>query len=350
MKTRISIFGVAIPPIAWLIVALLAVGLRPVGSSAQDARSWTAAAESRVLVAGDGDSFLLEPIMLAMGQGIVAVFDRGDMSLKGIDRGAGRLLWTLGRAGSGPWEFAQVMDVAVGPADSVWVLDLENRRIYVAGPNGSKGRVVNLADALAGSRLGSANPYRIALLPDGIALGMDRAENGDLVALLSWEGRHRGGIEGPAWIRELPWLAADYNLGGDFAKGGLGLAFVYTGRILAVADDADPPGLREIEAIETRGEPEIVRFTFMGMDASRFAPGQVRFARDVAVQDERIAVLTARRDGEDRVPDVIDLYAKGEYERSVRLPHGAREIAMRRNVVAVLEVDLFPAIRELTLP
>jgi len=313
----------------------------------QAPRTWVEPIESRVVVAGAMDSFLLRPSSLDVGRHVTVVFDRGDEALKAVDRATGQLRWEMGRSGEGPWEFAGVTDVAMGPADSVWVLDSTNRRIYIIGPDGSKGRVINVADALfaSGAPYQFDVPYRMAVVSNGFILGLSRTENG-LAALFSREGEWRSTIHGPAWVEDLDYMAADYRLDGDSGSQRFAAVFQFTGRIL----DGNLANVGEIEAIATAEEPEIIRFEIDGMAASRLAPGQTRVARSIAVEDERIIILAARQTEDAWVADEIDVYEKGQYRYSIRLPRGARRLAAHGNTVVVLETDMLPTITELVLP
>lgn len=304
-----------------------------------------------MLVAGAMDSFLLQPSSLDMGRQIVAVFDRGDEVLKAVDRATGELRWEIGRSGQGPWEFAGVTDVAMGVADSVWVLDSTNQRIYVIGPDGSRGRVINVADALfaSGAPYRLDVPYRIAVVSDGFILGLSRTENG-LAARFSAAGEWRGTIAGPEWVHALTYMAADYRMDGHAESGSLAVAFQFTGRILAAIPEGEVTDVLEIGAIATGDEPEVLNFQIDGMPASRLAPGQVRLVRSIAVEGDRIAVLSARQADEDWVADVVDVYEGAEYRYSIRLPATARRIAMYENAVAVLETEVLPTIRQLIIP
>lgn len=314
---------------------------------AQAPRVWAEPIESRVLVAGAMDSFLLQPSSLDMGRHITVFFDRGDRALKAVDRVTGHLQWELGSPGQGPWEFAGVTDVAMGAADSVWVLDADNRRIYIVGPDGSRGRVINVADALLTSEAPYRFevPYRLAVVSDGFVLGLSRTENG-LAAFFSEEGEWRATIQGPTWIEDLSYMAADYRLDGDSGSRRFGAVFQFTGRIL----EGDLTSVREIDAITTADEPAIIRFEINGMQASRLAPGQSRLVRSIAVEDQQTIVLSARRTEEMWVADIIDVYEMGQYRYSIRLPRTAQRIAAYGNTVAVLETELLPAISELVLP
>lgn len=90
------------------------------------------------------DTLLLRPLHLQAAPGGVYLFDMIAQRLLAFGAD-GRLRWTLGRKGKGPDEFTNVRDVAVGPADSVWLLDPENARLSVAAPDGRIARRVPLA-------------------------------------------------------------------------------------------------------------------------------------------------------------------------------------------------------------
>lgn len=77
----------------------------------------------------------------------------------------GEHVWTVGREGEGPGEFAGLTQVAVGPGDTILTYDFRQRRISRFGPDGSFGDARPLEGASEG---GFA--FVEALLPDGRAV------------------------------------------------------------------------------------------------------------------------------------------------------------------------------------
>lgn len=309
----------------------------PLQLTGQD-REWVQVSEERVLVRGRiDDSFLLQPGVIAAGSGIIAVIDYGDMSVKAIDRTTGQLAWQRGRSGEGPWELKAPTDIAIGPADSVWVLDVGNQRIYVLASDGSEGRVIRATDG----------PYRMAVASRGIVIGASSPRDG-MLSLYSMEGTRRQPFNGPDWLSALSPMTADYWIGADAETGIIAVVFQYTGRILVGNDTTE--FLREVPAIAIADDPEVVRVEVGGQVGEGIAPGHTRIARSVAVGRDRIAVLSGRLLDSKWTTDIVDFYANGDYAYSIQLPRPAERIAVWGRSVVALETTLIPTIVELVVP
>ena len=300
-------------------------------------RDWVQVTEERILVGGRIDSFLLQPGVLAVGSGIIAVIDYGDMSVTAIDRTTGQLAWKRGRSGRGPWELQAPTDIAIGPADSVWVLDVGNQRIYVFASDGTEGRVIRATEG----------PYRMAVASSGIVIGASNPTDG-MFSLYSMEGTNRQPFRGPDWLSALSPMTADYWLAADAETGVVAVVFQYTGRVLAGNDTTEL--LRELPAIAIADDPEVVRVEIGGRVGEGIAPGHTRIARSIAVGGDRIAVLSARLVDNKWTTDIVDFYANGDYAYSIQLPRPAERIAVWGRTVVALETTLIPTITELAVP
>lgn len=82
------------------------------------------------------DSFLLNPVRLAVDDSAIYLYDAGTYQVKAYSW-SGTSLWSLGRLGSGPLEFRNVLALRVAPEGTIWVYDHGNSRLTVLNPNGS---------------------------------------------------------------------------------------------------------------------------------------------------------------------------------------------------------------------
>jgi hypothetical protein len=79
---------------------------------------------------GLSDTVLLEPRTIAASRTSLFVYDAGDKSLKAFDR-AGRIQWRFGRAGAGPGELMNVVDIEADAEGRVWLSDGALGRVTV---------------------------------------------------------------------------------------------------------------------------------------------------------------------------------------------------------------------------
>lgn len=87
------------------------------------------------------DTTLLIPRQLAARDGRLYVFDYGDSRLKSFDQ-QGELAWSFGSRGSGPEEFGNPVDLAVGPEGGVWVVDGGEGRLSVVSAEGQPKKLI----------------------------------------------------------------------------------------------------------------------------------------------------------------------------------------------------------------
>jgi hypothetical protein len=125
----------------------------------------------------------------------------------------GKVLWKIGRDGSGPGEFRSVRDVQVLPGDSLLVYDPELARVSVFAADSSRpAYVVNMADHLRGMppfhlRRAPATGGYLAYFQARFAFGSDNRFEArrDSVALLNADGSTRARV---ASFAAAPFLVA----------------------------------------------------------------------------------------------------------------------------------------------
>lgn len=311
----------------------------PASATGQQQRVWAdAPVEERAILEGDVSSPLLNPQLFDAGQRIAAVFDYGDYAVKAVSLETGDVVWQKGQRGQGPGEFANPMDVVVGKADSVWVLDPANRRISVFGPDGSQGRTI---------RADQESYHRFALSRDGFYAARSDVQLG-LVAKLAPDLALVGDMGVPTWVPELTYFSSELRMGADADGSLVVVAFRYTGRILL--NDRDKKNLREVVAVATADEPEEIVLTPPGGGvARRLAPNTRSLVREVAVDGNDVYVLSfSESDEDDWISNAVDVYAADTgYRHSLRLNRPASGIAVRNGRIVLLETDLLPRITEI---
>lgn len=322
-----------------LVLCSVFVLILPGSSAGQQQRVWTEAPiEERAILEGNVSSPLLNPLLFDAGHGIAVVFDYGDHAVKAVSLETGDVVWQSGQRGQGPWEFANPTDIAVGKADSVWVLDPANSRISVFGPDGSQGRTI---------RADQDSYHRFALSRDGFYAARGDVQQG-LVAKLAPDLALVGDLTVPTWVPELTYFSSELRMTADANGSLVVVAFRYTGRILV--NTPDPMNLREVVAAATADEPEeIVLRPPGGGVARRLAPDTRSLVREVAVDGNDIYVLSFGESGEgDWTSNVIDIYAADTgYQHSLRLNRPASGIAATNGRIVLLETDMLPRITEI---
>jgi hypothetical protein len=125
-------------PLPWMLATLLAAcGSPDRGSLGQGAeapvRAFIDLGQSVYTIGGrTSDTVLLAPYLMQMSRSHLYVHDYGDHRLKAFDANTGAWVWSFGRAGSGPGEFRNPTQIALGSdAAEAWVVDGGNRRITV---------------------------------------------------------------------------------------------------------------------------------------------------------------------------------------------------------------------------
>ena len=263
------------------------------------------------------DTTLLRPRLIAMGRGKVVAFDYGDRAVKAFDRG-GRMLWRLGRRGSGPGEFQGAFDLDVAEDGSVWVLDPDQNRLTVITDEGALDTVLHPSTELI-SAVAPLTPGAVVLTRqiNPFWLRLDR------------EGRRLATGRFPASSLEgIPHFAR-HPLAASSSRGEWVVVFPYGNLLLVYRGDQ----LRCMERlIDARGFPS------MPVDSLPFTLAAL------AVWDS-VAVVLADGGGPDRLR-ILDTYSLQTcaYRETFRLPRRFSALAVDGDTFVLEYEDPSPAL------
>jgi len=269
------------------------------------------------------DTTLLIPRTLAARGGTLYVFDHGDARLKAFDR-TGGLRWSFGREGQGPGEFANPLDVEVGPDGAVWVLDAWAGRLTVVAPHGELQQQIPLHDI--GGR--DVMPLQGQTLVTGFS------RPGWLFAAIGADGRVLAGGETPiAEMADAPNPFLFQTTAAVSADGATWAATFPWGDRLLVYDHR-----------ELRCEGRLVEAEPFPIHDSRPIPQLPIWAVDIAVGDSSVFVLARGRTS--AALRLLDEYDARDcrYRRTLLLPREARALAYADGVFYIEHEDPSPQI------
>lgn len=227
----------------------------------------------------DTSSPLINPLLMAGSDRQIVVFDHGDGVLKAFAV-TGHPLWTFGRLGQGPWEFANPTDVRMDGDGAIYLADPANGRITVVGSDGQPRRAIpvpgpflRIAAPLADGSIwltGGTTSMALKLAPDGQPLDS---------------------IPFPPGIDTLAPIVRVVEAAGG-PEGGLALGFYRGSWLGIVAPDGSKSG-REISAPEFVEFPAPLRLKLGDAVVTRL-PAEVRaVALEMVIDDGRLHVLVA---------------------------------------------------------
>ena len=292
-----------------------------------------------VVEGGHADSVLLHPRVLRAGGDMLYVLDIGRSAVEAFDRD-GRLLWLVGRRGSGPGEFRNVSSMEVGPEGTLWLLDRANARLTGVRRDGSVHLELALDEQLlANHRLLPIDADHVGLLQmDDPVLTVVHMSTGTVVA------RHNH--PWPEYGRHHP-IAADFLPVRDAGAGivalafGFGLGFIVTDYAFDGAGQLHPyieamplPSVR----VERTGAREMSTIT--GPPAVRGAAGGNGLL---------YLLFTGSTSRAGRLLDRYDLRS-ARYLDSWVLPRPANGLAVLGDTVYTLELDSLPRLAAYLLP
>lgn len=167
--SRLNGGSVPCPPAVTCLALMLILGASV--SSAQSQRHTRQYLTTKLVLertVGVGDGVVLErPAYLKrLPDGGMVLFDHGSRSLRAFGSD-GSPLWTAGRRGGGPGEFAGVADIRVARNGDVVVLDDDNQRLTTILATGTVGTMERLDDP-AERLLGIDGGSKTVLVPYGI--------------------------------------------------------------------------------------------------------------------------------------------------------------------------------------
>ena len=284
-------------------------------------------------IADEGGRVLTNPRLLAARGDDVYVYDAGTQELIAFTR-SGRVRWRAGRAGKGPSEFSNPVDLQVAPNGDLHVLDSDLSRITIVNPNG---RVV--AMHTIGEPLHRIVPQRSGWW--GAPLARPR-----ILVPVTAEGKP--GVQAsdftPGDIAQRHILVREPHVA-PLPNGGAIVGFVWSSRLLVINPDgtlvADLEGPEHIPFAELRSYTiEIPQKATV----QRVDPKAHVASRYVAANDTMALVLfggTTRDRG--KIIDRFDLRSR-KYVDSAKLPRQPAALRIIGNSIVALELEPAPAL------
>jgi hypothetical protein len=286
------------------------------------------------------DTLLLNPIRIAARGANIYVFDAGDQSLKSLS-GSGRLLWRVGREGSGPQEFRKVRDLSIGIAGKVLVADQTNERLSVYDSAGQLEKEITLR------YLDASIEQVIEIAPDTFLVWALGRPDSEPLVILDEAGSIVERADAPFEIASsVPFLGAQAKIGTDARRPGRWVyAFIFVDRwrtlqrLMPISEERryiEPLPVPEVE-IETDG-----RASF----SSRMR-NAVQGALSLSVVGDTAFVLFRGRTAErGRLVDLYDIES-GSYLGSILLPGAASALAATHDRLVLLSRDPYPQVTSL---
>ncbi|MGH7713666.1 MAG: hypothetical protein ACREOG_20450 [Gemmatimonadaceae bacterium] len=288
--------------------------------------------EARRIVDEAGRLFANPQLLAARGD-TAYVYDAGTQELIAILHD-GSVRWRVGRAGKGPREFSNPVDLQVAPNGTLHVLDSDVSRITIVDPAGRVAYMRTIEE-----RLHRIVPRRSGWW--GVSLGRP-----DLFVSLGSDGRASAerGVAAPADIATRHILIREPQVA-VVPNGGAVVGFVWSSRLLLVDRDgrlaADLDGPEHIPFADIRSYTiETPRVATV----QRIDPKATHGARLVAANDSMAVVVfggNSRDAG--RVVDRYDLRST-RYVDSAYLTRPPAALRVVGNRLVALELDPAPAL------
>ncbi len=284
-------------------------------------------------IADQDGRLLTNPQLLAAGGDTAYVYDAGTQELIALSK-TGKVVWRIGRAGRGPREFSNPVDLQIAPNGDLHVLDADVSRITI----------VNRAGRVADMHTVQERLHRIVPRASGwwgVSLGRP-----ELFVSVTTQGQAQvdRGVAGPPDIAARHILAREPQVA-PLPNGGAVVAFVWASRLLLV----DPAGnlTADLEGPEHIPFAEIRTYTIetpQTATVTRVDPKALSGAREVAANDTMALVVFGGTTGDrGKVVDRYDLRSK-RYVDSARLPRQPAAIRIVGNALLALELDPAPAL------
>ena len=262
-----------------------------------------------------------------------------DMSVRRFSA-TGAMMWQFGRSGSGPGEFARLMDVEFDVSGNLMILDVDLGRATVVDSDGEMVETVPVRDGTQLMPRSFAGDGGWAVIPS--------LNSRTDTLWVTRKGNARRSVARP------PQLVADALATEGWARnidGGAVLWFRWSSRI-ALLDESGRV-IRVFDGIEPLSFPRVVTqdvvapagTNWNSARVTRVDPTAVRASVTASVAKSRIYVHFAGTT--DDAHRIVDTYAmSGEYLGSYLLPHPVRRaVALSDGRLATLETDLIPTVR-----
>ena len=338
MKTRNPSFYCFL----WLRVLGLGVLGMPVPAVAQD-RAWLP--EPREIAAytdESGELFGNPHRVFPSPRGGFVLDDWADGSIREFSA-AGEMVWRFGRFGSGPGEFARMMDVEFDASGNLIVMDLDQHRVTVVDPSGNlvdthyvpdaeqvlprtfhsghwavMPRLLSRMDTLWVSRAHAAS--RFVAQPTALGLTAPHALEGWATNLVDG-----GAVIHFRWSSQIVVLS-------------------HAGSVRTVFDGIEPIPFPDVVVQDVEPPPQS-ELKITAMRVTRVDPKAVPASMKASVHGSRIYVFFAG--STDNAFRIVDTYsADGTYLGSYLLPHSVRSaVVLRDGQLATLETALIPTVR-----
>ena len=267
-----------------------------------------------------------------------------DMSVRRFSS-SGDMIWRFGRRGSGPGEFARLMDVEFDAAGNLMVLDVDLGRVTVVNPDGDLLQTAQMRD---GEQL---LPRAFAV--DGGWAVMPRLQSrADTLWVSRADGASRFVRRPPQLVYTSPVASEGWATNVD---GRAIIWFRWSSQVAVLNESGQVDQV--FEGIEPISFPGVVTQDVQVPDGSGWTPARVTRINPTAVQAAVTASVANSRiyvhfaGATDDAQRIVDTYAMdGEYLGSRLLPHPVRSaVALSDGRLATLETDLIPTVRIWTL-
>lgn len=284
-------------------------------------------------ITDDAGRIFENPVLIAAKGDTAYVYDGGSQELIALRR-SGAVLWRVGRAGRGPREFSNPVDLRVAPNGDLHVLDSDVSRITIVDP---AGRIVDMRQV-------EERLHRIVPRSAGWwAVSLGRPE---LLVAVGANGRtaHDRAVPAPADVASRHVLVRE-SFVAPTPNGGTVVAFVWSSRLIVT--DAEGIVAGDLQAPEQIGFAGIRNYAITEphkATVQRIDPKARIAARDLTANDSMALVLFGGSTGDrGRLLDRYDLRAK-RYVDSARLPRQPAFIRLAGQTLVALERDPAPAV------
>ena len=283
-------------------------------------------------ISDEAGRLFTNPQLLAVRGDTAYLYDAGTQELFAIERN-GSLRWRVGRAGKGPREFSNPVDLQVAPNGTLHVLDSDVSRITIVDAAGKVAEMRTVGERLHrivprrtgwwGSSLGRPELF--------IGIGNNGAPSGERVAA-------------PADIAPKHILVREAHVA-PLPNGGAVVAFVWSSRLLVV--DAEGKLSADLDGPEPVPFAEVKSYTIekpYTATVQRIDPKAQRGAWLVSANDSMALVVFGGSTADaGRIVDRFDLRTK-RYVDSARLTRPPAALRVSGSRVVALELDPAPAL------
>jgi hypothetical protein len=282
-------------------------------------------------ISDDAGRVLTDPRLMLARNDTVFLYDAASHEVVAL-AGRGRVAWRAGRAGKGPREFSEPVDMQFAPNGDIHVLDAGLSRITALTSAGQFAAMHTVEQRL----------HRFVPTGGGwwaVALGRP-----ELLLRIDQRGSEVGRSAAPADIAALHVLARE-PLVARTPRGSAVMAFLWSSRVLLLDEAgqlvADVTGPDRIPFAQIRAYSVQLPQT---ATVQRVDPGARAGARAVAANDTMALVVVAGAGADrGRVVDRYDLRTR-RYVDSARLPRPAAVIQVTGARLVVLELDPAPTL------